>query len=217
VWWLFARLRLAVELDCDARVLSTVPSRRGYASLLLQLSQNVSQGAPLATAALHEPKSFLERRIEMMSARSTHGRGIRTAAASALVFGTLALACEMPAPTMVRPPEPTMEVVKARVQPVDEAAPRPLIFVDGIRITEDQPISELEPDAIERIEVIKGPAAAALYGREGANGVIQIFTSVGKGFEGARRVVPPPQEAEETSAAEALGQAFEKIKQAWRP
>jgi TonB-dependent SusC/RagA subfamily outer membrane receptor len=227
VWWQFARLRLAVELDCDARVLPRVSSRRGYASLLLQLSRSDSLAAPLAAAALHEPRSFLERRIEMMSRRSIRGGWVRTVAALALVVGTTVVACEIPAPTTVRPPEPTPEDVKSQgyrnegyilATPADEAAPRPLVYVDGIRITEDQPLSELEPDDIERIEVIKGPAAATLYGPKAANGVILIFTSAGKGFEGARRVAPVEQEAGKRSGAtEALEQAFERIKQAWRP
>jgi len=37
----------------------------------------------------------------------------------------------------------------------------------------------LDPDDIESIEVIKGPAAATLYGADAANGVIQIITKKG--------------------------------------
>lgn len=73
----------------------------------------------------------------------------------------------------------------------------PLVYVDGVRVNnEDQagpasaqgfgsrPISrwnDLNPDEIESIQVIKGPAAATLYGTEAASGVIQIITKRGGG------------------------------------
>jgi TonB-linked SusC/RagA family outer membrane protein len=41
-------------------------------------------------------------------------------------------------------------------------------------------LADLAPEDIERIEVLKGPAAAALYGSRANNGVIQIFTKRGR-------------------------------------
>ncbi|MFL5574378.1 MAG: SusC/RagA family TonB-linked outer membrane protein [Gemmatimonadaceae bacterium] len=41
-------------------------------------------------------------------------------------------------------------------------------------------LSAINPEDIESIEVIKGPAAATLYGADAANGVIQIITKKGK-------------------------------------
>lgn len=41
-------------------------------------------------------------------------------------------------------------------------------------------LAELNPNDIESVTVLKGPEAAALYGNEGANGVIVITTSRGK-------------------------------------
>ncbi len=67
----------------------------------------------------------------------------------------------------------------------------PLIYVDGVRM-ESNPIGAddegaqtpsafdmINPQDIERMEVIKGPAATTLYGTEAAGGVIQIFTKRG--------------------------------------
>jgi len=42
------------------------------------------------------------------------------------------------------------------------------------------PISDINPDDIESIEVLKGAAATALYGSRGSNGVIEIFTKKAK-------------------------------------
>jgi TonB-linked SusC/RagA family outer membrane protein len=53
----------------------------------------------------------------------------------------------------------------------------PLIIIDGI-ITEGS-ISDINPDDVVSMEVIKDAAAASLYGSRAANGVIQIFTKRG--------------------------------------
>ena len=65
----------------------------------------------------------------------------------------------------------------------------PLIYVDGVRVdnsvsgpqsgTPTSRLNDINPEDIERIEVIKGPAAATLYGTEASNGVIQIITKKG--------------------------------------
>jgi TonB-dependent starch-binding outer membrane protein SusC len=65
----------------------------------------------------------------------------------------------------------------------------PIIFVDGIRITSGGGFSmgnatlsrldDIDPSTIERVEILKGAAAATLYGTEASNGVIQIFTKRG--------------------------------------
>jgi TonB-linked SusC/RagA family outer membrane protein len=66
----------------------------------------------------------------------------------------------------------------------------PLLFVDGIRINEGQVsggvngqnfdrLNDISPDEIESIEVVKGPAAATLYGADASAGVIQIITKKG--------------------------------------
>ena len=67
----------------------------------------------------------------------------------------------------------------------------PLIYVDGVRMRstglihsdeanqQTNPIDDINPDDIERIEVIKGAAATTLYGTEAAGGVIQVFTKRG--------------------------------------
>ena len=49
----------------------------------------------------------------------------------------------------------------------------PLILVDGM-VTDD--ISNITPDEVERIDVLKDAASTAMYGSRGANGVILITT-----------------------------------------
>ena len=52
----------------------------------------------------------------------------------------------------------------------------PIILVDGVQVTD---INGLDIATVDRVEVAKGPAAGMLYGAQGANGVIQIFTKKG--------------------------------------
>ena len=40
-------------------------------------------------------------------------------------------------------------------------------------------LADINPEEIERIEVLKGAAAATMFGAEASNGVIQIFTKRG--------------------------------------
>ncbi len=79
---------------------------------------------------------------------------------------------------------------------------QPLIYVDGVRQGADSyptptstgvfyarnhatsnPLNDLNPEDIDRVEIIRGAAATTLYGSEAAAGVIQIFTK--RGAEGA--------------------------------
>jgi TonB-linked SusC/RagA family outer membrane protein len=53
----------------------------------------------------------------------------------------------------------------------------PLFIVDGV-ITQFG-LADIAPEDVERIEIIKGAAASSLYGSNGANGVVQVFTKRG--------------------------------------
>ncbi len=102
LWWQIRRLRLAIEVDCDARVLRRQPDVRRYGRLLLEVGQLAAGGHP-ALAAFSEPRSFLERRIRIMT-RSK----LRTTWPYAMGFttvGTLLMvaACETPQPASVGP------------------------------------------------------------------------------------------------------------------
>ena len=68
----------------------------------------------------------------------------------------------------------------------------PLLYVDGVRVNNDPAagpnirqgrqvsrMNDLNPEDIASIEIIKGPAAATLYGTEASSGVIQIITKRG--------------------------------------
>jgi TonB-dependent SusC/RagA subfamily outer membrane receptor len=79
---------------------------------------------------------------------------------------------------------------------------RPAIYIDGVRADKratewfsggaccsfgggasTDRLGDINPDDIDHIEVLKGAAAATLYGSEATNGVIQIFTKRGRSGE----------------------------------
>jgi len=65
----------------------------------------------------------------------------------------------------------------------------PLVYIDGVRVDTRttnvaagavvNPLNDLNPNEIESIEVVKGPAAATLYGADASAGVIQVITKRG--------------------------------------
>lgn len=52
----------------------------------------------------------------------------------------------------------------------------PKVYVDGIEAANSLLVTRLDPEAISRIEVIRGPQGAALYGADAISGVINIVT-----------------------------------------
>jgi len=55
----------------------------------------------------------------------------------------------------------------------------PMIMLDGIEVRATD-LNSLDLSGIDRIEVVQGAAAATIYGAQGANGVIQLFSKKGK-------------------------------------
>ena len=51
----------------------------------------------------------------------------------------------------------------------------PMILIDGLEVRATD-LNSIDINVIDRVEVVQGAAAASLYGAQGANGVIQLFT-----------------------------------------
>jgi beta-lactamase regulating signal transducer with metallopeptidase domain len=102
LWLQARRLRLVIELDCDARVLRAHPPWRQYAQLLLTIAERRSIDMQRLAPALSEPASNLERRITAMRTRpklslfQVFGLGVLSAAA-------FALACTVHKPELTPP------------------------------------------------------------------------------------------------------------------
>lgn len=55
----------------------------------------------------------------------------------------------------------------------------PIILIDGVQVAATN-LNSIDLNTIERVEVVQGAASATIYGAQGANGVIQLFTKKGK-------------------------------------
>ena len=126
VWWQVSRLRLAIEFDCDRRVLRRGESPRDYADALITVGSRVS-GSLLAAAAFAERKPAVERRLRRMTEPLASMRLLRTLGASgvAMVAVLFVLGCPGPETAMNAPEQPA-----AAVTPPSEAVewtppPRP--------------------------------------------------------------------------------------------
>jgi hypothetical protein len=225
LWWQLRRLRLAVEADCDGRVLAHGVPRRRYGILLLGVASHARGLFPLASALSERGGAYLERRLQMMR-RSVGKRRIGMAVGAAILGGAfMALACETPTPPGARGDEEADGVLleltedgngdgaSYRFREVDPGAPtgegqarfriretgsqasddgpmvllrrtegegapatHPLVYLDGeLQEGGMEAVRGLDPDRIDRIEVVKGPVAQAVFGEEAGDGVIQIF------------------------------------------
>jgi TonB family protein len=123
LWWIVRRLRLAVEMDCDARVLRGGADPHLYGSVLLEVGVERSPRV-LAATALGEPRSNLRRRIEMIVSGD---RGPRPLSLLALGVGValVGVACALDQP---RSPVPTGPVPEREQVPAQVATAEPPTF-----------------------------------------------------------------------------------------
>jgi hypothetical protein len=98
VWWASARLRLAVELDCDARVLRRGEPARSYAALLIDIAAQCG-GHRVGAVALADRTSHLERRILAMTPHASRFTRVRTIVLAAVAALATVTACEARLPT----------------------------------------------------------------------------------------------------------------------
>jgi bla regulator protein BlaR1 len=146
LWWLVRRLRLAIEIDCDARVLRSGADTRAYATLLLAVGERKSRSPFAWATALAEPRSFLERRILAMTTPAAARRSfLAIALPGAAAALAVIIACEAPLPDQVLP-----------ASSVAAAPPPGTVTVAGQRVElTEQPrlgdtLSVLGADGVER-------------------------------------------------------------------
>ena len=197
LWWQVRRLRLAVEMDCDERVLRAHPDVAEYGELLIEVGRRASLAGALV-AALSEPRSFLERRIRRM----VSGRGRRRAAQvlglATVCAGVIVLACETPIPE--------------RVADVEKPSERPA--ADGPAVVglgpADGPVATtftVAPELANRSEVIQ--ALVQLYPPllrdAGIGGVAYVWFSIDETGRVQRMMI------KESSGHAALDEAALKV------
>jgi len=102
LWWQLRRLRRAIEVDCDIRVLRRGVDRKSYGETLLDVGSRQS-GYIGSVAAMSESRSFLEQRIKLIMSTSTKRWQLLGAALGLLSLGLFAVAAEVSPPNTGRP------------------------------------------------------------------------------------------------------------------
>jgi TonB-dependent SusC/RagA subfamily outer membrane receptor len=194
-WWIFTRLRLAVELDCDRRVISAGAERFAYGTLLLDLAEHRPAHRLMAATGLIGATSHLERRIRVM----THT--VRFAPLRAAVFGVPAVvallaACETALPTAAEieamdAGAVEREAVALRLLPgtADGAAAR--FIVDGKEVSREEAMAIL-PEEIVTIAVRgSGPVRTRVSGGAEREARIEATESIALSAGPAAGVIAP--------------------------
>jgi hypothetical protein len=162
VWWMLSRLRLAVELDCDARVLRRGVAAHSYGSLLIDLAGRCTS-LPVGAPALADESSHLEQRLIAMKPTVVRFAFLRSATFAAVALLGLVVACESRLPTTseieamdVRAAESRMKTMLPLVR---SDSGNILYMVDGIASTE-MTVRDLTPEEVAMIEVVRREAGA---------------------------------------------------------
>jgi TonB family protein len=114
VWWKLRRLRMAIEVDCDRRVLRRSRDVGLYGALLIEMAGR-SRCVPLAAAAFASRRSEVEERVREMTRSVSRFRAPLTAIGSAAALALLLAACHLS--------RPVVEVAAAGDQPGTSTEP----------------------------------------------------------------------------------------------
>jgi beta-lactamase regulating signal transducer with metallopeptidase domain len=159
LWWMLGRLRLAIELDCDARVLRRGVAVSTYGATLIDLAGQCS-GFRVGATALADEGSHLERRILAMNAKS-HRRSLIVAgafcAAGALV---LLAACEAKVPTAAQISAMDVAGAQHSLQTMPGmGSDKAVFFIDG-KQADARAAHALTPNQIASVNMIHGATAS---------------------------------------------------------
>ncbi len=184
-WWMLSRLRLAVELDCDRRVVQAGASRSEYGTVLLDVASRTERRFSFAPALLDGP-SQLEKRLVIMTNRIP-----RYASARALLFtagaGLLVLtACEASLPTSTQIEEMDVATAEKALNAIGvvEADEEVAYVIDGEAATAEE-ARALAPERIATVEVLKAQAETGIAGDGPTRSRVLIRTKHGAAVSAA--------------------------------
>ena len=198
-WWQLARLRSAMEVDCDRRVLRHEPGRAEYGESLLTVAAR-SSGAGLALAAFSERPHTLRRRILAMTETPTPWSSFRAALFTLLAVGVAVQACSVDSPVVLDEAgiqaAQVEEITPSEPDLGEERDPRERILLTDREFDaseyENRPLEELRagptftpftvaPSITNREEVVRvmGESYPPLLREAGIGGTVRVFFFVG--------------------------------------
>ena len=122
VWLMVRRLRLAIELDCDERVLATHADSNHYGKLLMLVAQRQTHARLLPMLA--ESNAHLERRIGEMNSQTQQRSRVRASALGLVAAATAVLAGSTPVMAGVTHPSSPNNVLLVPVKTMTRANSR---------------------------------------------------------------------------------------------
>jgi beta-lactamase regulating signal transducer with metallopeptidase domain len=121
LWWQLRRLRYAIEVDCDARVLKSGMDPAQYGETLIAVGERQSAYIG-AVAAMSESQSFLEERIRIMISKPVKWRRVGIATLAGLSLALTVLAAQVSPPNAVD--SGAAPSTEPTAQPAEKAAER---------------------------------------------------------------------------------------------
>ena len=116
LWWQLTRLKKAIELDCDQRIVNAGVDIWSYGNLLLRIASR--RGAmPLTALTVSNGRTFVERRITAMADHKVGGKHLRAVLAAFCGVVLFGLGCETPSPMGVEKPDADVqqqEIIRGR-------------------------------------------------------------------------------------------------------
>jgi hypothetical protein len=197
VWFQLRRLRRAIELDCDARVVASGADVARYGSALLDAVGRCNRGGLPAFAAFAERPGDLEMRINALTSmrpKSWKGRALSAATAALALAVTACLIPDSLSPEvrhqLQRAKESSLEGVEWAREMLKGHPPADIVVLyrshDGRLLGSEMLVSpapgsrpvrvgpaymdEVPSEAIESVEVLRGPRLAV----PGIDGVVVI-------------------------------------------
>jgi outer membrane receptor protein involved in Fe transport len=162
LWYMLARLRLAVELDCDGRVLRRGAPPHSYGALLIDVAERASR-LRLDALALADDGSHLHQRILAMGQQHTRSAIARGITAGLVATIAVIAACTTEPPTAA-------EIAQADAATATKAAHALALasghdtsvqyVVDGVAVTPEQ-ARAIAPDRILTVNIVKLPTGAS--------------------------------------------------------
>ena len=189
LWWQVHRLRLAIEIDCDHRVLHGSADVKRYARLLVEIGAR-GTASRLSALAFARPIPSIERRILAMT-DTRDPRYLRTAGLTLLALLLVVASCQVEQVSI------NIEVEQTTPQGVVE--PVPSTVVDREAVAADGTATEPEP------EVVDEAAGARIEALARARATIEALREQDR---------PEPQETEpEPEAVDRVRAAIEALRE----
>jgi TonB family protein len=148
LWFITSRLRLAMEVDCDARTLVAAADRQRYAKLLLLIAQRGSS-ARFAPMLAHS-RSQLARRITVMTAAPSRRPITQALTAGAVAVLALAAACSNRVSDNLMGPTPA----------ATRQSPAPIVADEPVSIPLEKPYFDFQ---VERPATMAPGSKAPMY------------------------------------------------------